>query len=122
MKSLKFFLVAFGVGFFSNLKASRECNLRVKSGEVGVLRVPLGAASTVETTREFQFAVVGNQADFKVTAVKDDAKLFVIQATNSAARKTSLTIGMRNSRPLSLWVIPTNMDSGCVYTKISRGF
>ena len=99
---------------------SRECDIRVHGKSVERLAVPLGAATTLRLSEDFDFAIPGNSRDFKTVATPHP-RFAVVQANSMAARETSLTLVMKSGSQVSLWLVPTSKDRGCVLANIRRG-
>lgn len=99
---------------------SRECDIRVRGKSVERLAVPLGAASTLQLSEDFAFAIPGNARDFKTVATPHP-RFAVVQANSTTAKETSLTLVMKSGSQISLWLVPTSQNRGCVVAHIRRG-
>jgi hypothetical protein len=103
-----------------SLYAGQQCEIHASSHSVTPIHIPLGAATTLELPFDFKFAIPGNPIEFEVQPVPADSKMVVVVAKKSLTKTTSLTIGMKDGKPLSFWLIPVDRNSGCVYAKIRR--
>ncbi|MBS1983132.1 MAG: hypothetical protein JST16_03075 [Bdellovibrionales bacterium] len=99
---------------------TRECDIRVRGKSVERLAVPLGAASTLQLSEDFDFAIPGNSRDFK-TVTTPNPRYAVVQANATTAKETSLTLVMKSGAQVSLWLVPTSKDRGCILARIRRG-
>lgn len=98
----------------------RECDVRVSTKGVAKLSVPIGAATTLKLPEDFDFAISGNSRDYK-TASTPQPRFAVVQATSATAKETSLTVVMKSGNQVSLWLVPTSKERGCVLAHVRRG-
>ncbi len=102
--------------------ARKECELRIPKGEIKPFRVPLGAAGTLLLPEDFKYVVLGNSKDFSVSTIEGEPRGVVVMAKSSAVKSTSLTIGMRRSDAITIWLEPNSKFNGCLFTRIKRGY
>lgn len=100
----------------------KECELRVPRGEIKSFQVPLGAAGTILLPEDYKYVVLGNSKDFSVSTIEGEPRGVVIMAKSSAVSSTSLTIGMKRSDAITIWLEPRSKMAGCLFTRIKRGY
>ncbi len=100
----------------------KECELRVPRGEIKSFQVPLGAAGTLILPEDYKYVVLGNSKDYSVSPIEGESKGIVVMAKSNLVGSTSLTIGMKRGEAITIWLEPKSKSSGCLFTRIKRGY